>query len=427
MFMKSKYSSSFSAILLVVTIQCFAFFSCSVDSTSETREFQISFNSQEADISANPSVMKITDSVSSLSSFPSNPVKAGYQFDGWYSMPEGTGSRCTLSTKFNNDTTLYASWIRIAYTITYHLDGGINSDRNPDSYTIDSPSIFLESPVRENHPFYGWFLDPELSQKTTEIATGTIGNLDLYALWAPIHNVTFNRQIANSSVDISTLQVLDRCSIGSAMPMDPERDGYSFEGWYSGAFGTGLQVLSSTVIETDTYAYAFWKPVEYAISYELAGGVNNPDNPDFYTIESLDIELLPPDYPGYVFDGWYLDESFTKPIQKIEAGSWGSQQLFVKWLLSKPLCVVIEIPVDGLVGYDDSVTIPFGSDLEVKFVEGYAKYIWFLDGGKIGVTTDSGILIASNKLTIGWHNLMLAVENENGDLISDSMTVIVTR
>ncbi|MBQ6003909.1 MAG: InlB B-repeat-containing protein, partial [Clostridia bacterium] len=56
---------------------------------------------------------------------PSNPTKAGYTFDGWYTTADGT-DLYDWNTQITSDTTIYAHWIRntLGYTVKYQDETG---------------------------------------------------------------------------------------------------------------------------------------------------------------------------------------------------------------------------------------------------------------------------------------------------------------
>ncbi len=68
-------------------------------------------------------------------------------------------------------------------TITYELDGGENSSRNPLSY--DSNTDFeLEAPTRKGYRFIGWYTDSGFNNPISRIEGSTLmGDLTLYAKW----------------------------------------------------------------------------------------------------------------------------------------------------------------------------------------------------------------------------------------------------
>lgn len=85
------------------------------------------------------------------------------------------------------------------------------------------------------------------------------------------------------------------------IPEDPQRDNYKFLGWFRTKNGGEADrvALDSYIPEGDMILYAHWKPVEYAITYELNGGENDPANPLTHNIESDSSSCLRPQRNGY--------------------------------------------------------------------------------------------------------------------------------
>jgi len=71
------------------------------------------------------------------------------------------------------------------YTITYELNGGTNNTSNPSSYSA-ADTVVLANPTKAGCTFDGWYRDAAFTQKVTQIAKGTSGNLTLYAKWTVI-------------------------------------------------------------------------------------------------------------------------------------------------------------------------------------------------------------------------------------------------
>lgn len=65
-------------------------------------------------------------------------------------------------------------------------------------------------------------------------------------------------------------------------------------------------------------------PLNYDITYILDGGINNPNNPPTYTINTPDIELKIPTKDGYIFKEW-------KEGNKIPTGSSGNKTFTAIW------------------------------------------------------------------------------------------------
>lgn len=113
-------------------------------------------------------------------------TKNSYIFAGWATSADGDVSYSD-KTKITvtGNTTLYAKWTAITYTITYEPNGGKNADGNPSSYTSETETITLLAPSREYFDFGGWYTDSEFSDSSrkTEIVKGSTGDIILYAKW----------------------------------------------------------------------------------------------------------------------------------------------------------------------------------------------------------------------------------------------------
>jgi uncharacterized repeat protein (TIGR02543 family) len=152
------------------------------------------------------------------------------------------------------------------YTITYVLNGGTNSKKNPTSYTSETATITLKSPTKTGYTFAGWYTSKSFdTSKVTKIAKGSGGNLKLYAKWTPItYKITFKGNGATSG-SMST----KTCKYGTSYKLTAnkfKRKGYTFAGWNTKKNGKGktyknkvsVKNLTSTSDKTITL-YAQWK------------------------------------------------------------------------------------------------------------------------------------------------------------------------
>ncbi len=70
---------------------------------------------------------------------------------------------------------------KTSYTITYHLNGGVNDSKNPTSYTSDTEIIHLKSATNKRCNFLGWYLDSNFETPISVINNTMNQNLNLYA------------------------------------------------------------------------------------------------------------------------------------------------------------------------------------------------------------------------------------------------------
>jgi len=198
-------------------------------------------------------------------------ARKGYTFEGWNTKANGRGTAIedgatvkNLCTKNNGTVTLYAVWKAIPYTITYHLDGGNNSAKNPDSYTV-AQTITFAKPKKTGYTFKGWYKDADLTQKISKIKAGSIGELELYAKW----QVNKYTVVFNANKGKGKMVAMKNCEYNKTYQLSEnlfKRNGYTFTGWNTKANGTGTAYGDLEEIENLTSVnqkkvilYAQWK------------------------------------------------------------------------------------------------------------------------------------------------------------------------
>ena len=107
--------------------------------------------------------------------------KTDVRFLGWY---DENNQLVTTNAVYsfvmpNHDYTLEAKWNH--FEITYNLNGGVNNENNPTSYSIDDGNITLNAPTKEGYEFVGWKYNDEF---VDEINTNTIDDITLEAVWS---------------------------------------------------------------------------------------------------------------------------------------------------------------------------------------------------------------------------------------------------
>ena len=85
----------------------------------------------------------------------------------------------------------------VDFTISYTLDGGTNDANNPSDYTVETATITLANASKTGRTFKGWYSEAAFTNQVTEIATGSIGDISLYAKYSDeytlqLSDVTFS-------------------------------------------------------------------------------------------------------------------------------------------------------------------------------------------------------------------------------------------
>ncbi len=114
-----------------------------------------------------------------------NPTKAGYAFEGWYPVVDGTvldQPVAYIPRGLTHDVELQAKWSLIEYPIYYSAFAGTNPSDNPHSYTVHD-AVTIQAPLFEGAMTgtNAWFADSLFTQKAaTQIPTGSTGSMVLY-------------------------------------------------------------------------------------------------------------------------------------------------------------------------------------------------------------------------------------------------------
>ena len=120
-----------------------------------------------------------------------------------------------------------------------------------------------------------------------------------------------------------------------ALPDDPDRLGYTFDGWFFDQDTLTDKVTAaswvSKNIKEDITLYAKWSINTYTITYVLNEGTNSVNNITSFTV--LDsFHYINPTKEGAAFGGWYLDASFTQKVTVVPLGSTANITVYAQWL-----------------------------------------------------------------------------------------------
>lgn len=152
------------------------------------------------------------------------------------------------------------------YTITYKLNGGKNSSKNPKTYTKSTATITLKNPTRTGYTFKGWYSDSKFKKKVTKISKGSTGNITLYAKWSPNkYTVSFNGNGNTNNVKISAKTY--KYGTSYKLPSNTfKKKGYTFKGWNTKKDGSGKSYSNKASVKNLTSKsggkvtlYAQWK------------------------------------------------------------------------------------------------------------------------------------------------------------------------
>ncbi len=282
-------------------------------------------------------------------------VNTGYSFRGWYKGNSLFSSNANYSFNMPGENlNLTAKWDFISYNISYVLNGGVNNPSNPSNYNVESNIEFAPA-TKKGYTFLGWF--DNNNNQIYSISSGTMGPVTLTAHWNDGNSYVVTLDANNGSV--YPTQVTVNYDQNYSLPI-PTRNGYEFNGWYSGI--TKINNSGTWTYDSNKSIVASWTPIDYSITYNLNNGTNDPSNPNSYTIEDSFV-FKNPSREGYSFAGWF--DNSDNQIAQIAVGTTGSLALTAHWSVNQNvLTVTSEDTSKGTVsitsgsGYsDESITV----------------------------------------------------------------------
>ncbi len=274
------------------------------------------------------------------------PAVIGRFFDGWYTSSDfNVESKVSIGmvwTSLVDGVTLYAKWSETpisagdTFEIVYNnIESGVYSgEGNPLSYTETTDTIILKNPTRaDGYRFMGWYLDENFNSSVIkQIIQGCTGDIVLYAKWAKVYTITFNKNNGEANETMTGIE-------GEVIQLPtPLKNGYhgTWDRWevidetYStGNFGKGYMIGNS-----DVTLDALWEGNFYRINY------HNPKVYDRYSTvyptykyRCGEVTALqnPINYHFDIFKGFFLDCKFETPITEIPADAVGIFDVYVKW------------------------------------------------------------------------------------------------
>ena len=234
---------------------------------------------------------------------PLDPEKDGYTFVGWYYTWLET--EYDFETPVTSDITIYAKWNLIDYHITYELNWWTGL-ANIWIYTIETDSFILNNPTKDDYIFEWWsgINLPECTmgntlncEKNVTITQWSTWDRSYEAIWWYIKYDLIFDSIWGSEVES---QIVIKWRTWTR-PLDPEKDGYTFVGWYYTWLETEYDF--ETPVTSDITIYAKWNLIDYHITYELNWWTGLA-NTWIYTIETDSFTLNNPSKLNYEFIWW---------------------------------------------------------------------------------------------------------------------------
>ena len=237
-------------------------------------------------------------------------VPEGYDYkNATYHIGSVGGAGFGFGQEITNDMTLYvANAEHITYNITLNYGDGKEVALTVGyGQPLDSAGGWEETPARIGYEFGGWY-NGDVRMTGGSIVTS---KLALTAQWNAIdYTVTFNPNHESGEPTTVKYQYDKVVALIDA----PERDGYTFAGWYY----NGKKWVSGTAMPAENITLvAMWTLNSYTVSFSVGDGATGVADQKIY-FEFTATKPTDPVRSGYIFGGWMLDESeydFGTPVR----------------------------------------------------------------------------------------------------------------
>ncbi len=362
--------------------------------------------------------------------FPADPTLEGYIFGGWFNDMYGNGIPVTYETTyahatFGGNVLLYAYWMEPPkVTVTFNATGGDPACINAtaDYYSAEhTPGQALgsfPSPVSNGpkYTFSGYWYDANWNYYDSYSIVPD-SDLTLVPAWSGnVSNPGYAAfQLEGGTGDVPGIELFegwpfDSGAVGSGcFPDDPTYEGYVFGGWFSGQYGTGTQVSSSTIYSQSNwggfyvYLFAYWQLAPVTITFDPTGGntLSIPDaTADYYSADYTpgtsfsSLPIADSGGPRYTNGGYWEDaDGYTYSTYTIVP--YTSATVTPIWQDNYNVCGQLIFNLEGGSGDTPSINLfdgwPFGSGdfggnefPADPTLDGYTFGGWFVSQGQGG-------------------------------------------
>ena len=267
-----------------------------------------------------------------LSISSTKPERDGYFFLGWADSSDATTAtyQPNSSITISENKTLFAIWAPI-YTLSFNPNNGTgNVDAqtcHPDS-TEGSCNITIPNtkPERDGYFFLGWADSSDATTATYQPNSSiTISeNKTLFAIWAPIHTLSFNPNNGTGTVEPQSCTATNEsCNVTIPNDINLSRSGYTLLGFADSASATTATYTKgqNVSLSADKTIYAVWQKnsVTFTLTIDPNGGNGGIVAKQCTTTEDSCDVIIPStilEREGYTFLG-YADSSNAATAQYV--------------------------------------------------------------------------------------------------------------
>jgi len=275
-------------------------------------------------------------------------MRSGFEFLGWNTEPDGSGSVFDETTPVSGSLIVYAQWSE-CLTVTFHGNGGAPVRVVVPTLMDRTVTPWPADPVLANHRVTGWNTKADgtgdFFLPTTPVTAEMVSNnnLDVYAQWERSHyTVAFHGNGGTPTRQDSFAPV---GGVVNPWPADPTRTHHRFLGWNTKQDGTGNPFLSTTpvtaaMVNSNSHldVYAQWERTHYTVTFHGNGGTPTRQEATAPVGGVATPWPSEPTLANHRFLGWNTKQDGTgnpflptTPVTAAMVNSNGHLDIYAKW------------------------------------------------------------------------------------------------
>lgn len=209
---------------------------------------------------------------------PTVADRAGYGFDGWFA-DEALTQAFDFAAEITANIDVYAKWTPNTFTVKFDANGGTGTMADMTfTYDVEQP-LTKNAFERDGYIFVCWNraadgTDREYVDECTvrNMTAEQNGSVTLYAQWEREYTITYDLDGGSLPEGVTNPDTYTQKSEDFTLN-NPEKEGYTFEGW-TGSNGTTPETavtIAKGSTGDKTYT-AVWTANSYKISFNANGG-----------------------------------------------------------------------------------------------------------------------------------------------------------
>ncbi|MBQ9409417.1 MAG: InlB B-repeat-containing protein, partial [Clostridia bacterium] len=378
---------------------------------------------------------------------PSDPVKTGASFKGWFTQPEGAGTQYTAKTSITADTVLYAKFdglVRVNF-IVKDADGEVLADKSQyfTEVAVGNPvGTMPEDPFIPGQAFVKWVVegsDPEVVVTADTVVNSSITavavftSIDVYEVTVNYYYMDGTKRIdfGNQIVNITESQVLEGYSISVPSQSPVEIDGHE-DIYYPAQTAVTVNGTTPFVYDQDTGVNQYKTEVEYvaaSANYKVGHYLKDLMGSGYSLIPSTTEKPNPEEKVGVVHTvvtpavrESYAFAEYESRDENVELTGEADQELKVYYARKD---FTLSYNTNGG-DYIQALTAKYGSSVTLSTEEeatrqGYSFDGWYLDAALYQAAGSSLVLEKDTTVYAKWtpaqvnYKIVYMIENADDD------------